>query len=106
MQYLPAFVIVSATLGVSALCLAPQPHDDIFGAFDPDISNSQILNRVKGFDLEVVSFDPKLNHVIVSNPKGDAPNRLKRAGATFVIKSKFAQFCSGAKALPQKMSTQ
>lgn len=76
------------------LCLSPQPNDQIFASFNTQYSIYEIENNLKALDIDVISFDEDLKHVIVSNRKGDASNRLKKAGAQFVIKAKFAQFCS------------
>lgn len=85
---------VVATLGVALLCLMPVPNDNIFGSFDSNYSTHEIRANLKSLNLDIVSIDENLNHVIVANPKGDASSRLKKAGAHFVLKAKFAQFCS------------
>ncbi|MFC7292163.1 hypothetical protein [Hirschia litorea] len=94
MNLMPFVVSLIATLGVSGLCLLPQPNDDIFASFDKNLSLPEIYNKLDAQSLKIVSFDEEWRHVVVSNPKGDAPNRLKRAGANFVLKAKFAKFCS------------
>ncbi len=83
-----------ATIGVAFLCLMPVPNDNIFGSFDSTYSTHEIRANLKSLDLDIVSMDENLNHVVVANPKGDASSRLKKAGAHFVLKAKFAQFCS------------
>jgi hypothetical protein len=83
-----------STLGVAFVCLQPTPHDTIFASFETSISPDEMISRVEKMNLSIVSQDDARRHIVVDNPRGDAPNRLKRAGATFVIKSKFARFCS------------
>ncbi len=97
-------VSLIATFGVSGLCLLPQANDDIFAAFDRSLSPAEIHHLLQAQNLEIVRFDEEWKHVVVSNPKGDAPNRLKRAGATFVLKAKFAEFCSNSPLETRKSS--
>ncbi len=79
---------------MTLLCLSPLPEDQIFASFNTEFSTTEIEQNLKELNLDIISFDADLKHVIVSNRKGDASTRLKKAGAQFVIKAKFAQFCS------------
>lgn len=84
---------IISTLGVSGLCLTPNPNDDIFASFSDDYSPTQMHNSVQSLGLKILESDDELLHVVVANPKGDAHLRLRKAGAQFILKAKFAQFC-------------